>query len=558
MLAVVLIVALLQVSSQPAAPPGPPPRDERPAAKGTGVIRGSVVADDTGAPIRGCHVTLMGARPALEASSPSTRTNEDGTFEFTGLAAGKYRLLAWPDPMNARYQSPTEDAPFWTFGKPFDLADGQKLEVPKIRLPRASVLTGRVLDDFGEPAAHIQVSAVRQMDSGEPARVQSDNTDDLGRFRLFGLLPGVYFVQAEPQNLGDPNASTPVRLLPTYLPSASTLGDATSIRVAAGQEVGDLEIRLVSGRTFRVSGVVTTSKGQPFSSRNGDVSLAETTVGGGMSSRGVDLKENGAFEINGVRPGMYSLEVQPSFRHPDVEAPADIEYATVPIVVGSEDVDGVTVVTQPGASIPGEVVFDEAPTGEPPSVEVTAMPAGHALAMFSFSRARVAPDGSFLLKGLHRPVYVRVTPPVGHHLASITYEGQNITDTPMEFRAGTPGKLVVTLTRRASSLSGEVHDSTDPVSSLVLAFGEDRSLWTHHATTTKFTQSDESGKYTFSGLRPGNYLVVALAPSSGSGSWMMNSAIEYWESLAKQATPVTIGDDERKVLNLKLVSQLDR
>jgi hypothetical protein len=39
---------------------------------------------------------------------------------------------------------------------------------------------------------------------------------------------------------------------------------------------------------------------------------------------------------------------------------------------------------------------------------------------------------------------------------------------------------------------------------------------------------------------------------------MMNSTIEYWESLAKHATPVTVGDDERKVLNLKLVSQLDR
>jgi hypothetical protein len=276
-----------------------------------------------------------------------------------------------------------------------------------------------------------------------------------------------------------------------------------------------------------------------------------------MSSRGVELNENGAFEVNGVRPGVYSLEIQPSFRHPDVETPAEIEYATVPIVIGNEDVEGVTVVTQPGVSVPGEVVFEEAPPNEPPSLEVAAMPAGQELAMFSFSRARVAPDGTFLLKGLHRPVYVRVGVPAGHYLASITYEGQNITDTPMEFKAGTPGKLVVSLTRRASSLSGEVHDSTVPVSTLVLAFGEDRALWTYHATTTKFTQSDDAGKYTVSGLRPGNYLVVALPPSSGM-SIMSSANVEYWESLAKQATPVTIGDDERKVLNLKLVSPLDR
>jgi hypothetical protein len=163
----------------------------------------------------------------------------------------------------------------------------------------------------------------------------------------------------------------------------------------------------------------------------------------------------------------------------------------------------------------------------------------------------------FLLKGLHRPVYVRVAPPDGYHLAAVSFEGQDITDTPMEFKADTTGKVVVRLTRRASSLSGEVHDATAPASSLVLAFGEDRVLWTHHATTTKWTRSDESGKYKLSGLRAGNYLVVAVPLNSGS--WIMtNTNLEKWESLAKQATPVAIGDDERKVLNLKLVSQLDR
>jgi hypothetical protein len=419
------------------------------------------------------------------------------------------------------------------------------------------VLMGRVLNEFGEPVANVLVSALWQSDSGDPEQRQSHSTDDLGRFRLFGLMPGMYYVQAEPQDFGHSIVRNPVRLLPTYFPSAATLAEAAAIRVAAGQEVGELEIRLVSGRTFRVSGVVMTSKGQPFPRGNGEISLAQSTGPGGMSMRNLNLKEDSTFEADGLAPGVYSIEVHPGFRRPNDEGPADIEYASVPIVVSNEDVDGVTVITQPGVSVPGEVVFDEAPSGEPPSLEVTAMPAGHALAMVAFSRARVAPDGAFLLKGLHRPVYVRVTPPAGYHLAAITFDGQDITDTPTEFRAGTTGKLIVTLTRRASSLSGEVHDATAPVSGLVLAFGEDRALWTPHATTTKWTQSDESGKYTFSDLRPGNYLVVALPP--GSGSWMMsNTSLERWESVAKQATPVTIGDDERKVLNLKLVSELDR
>ena len=567
MIAAVLMIVLAQVSSQPAPPP---PRDRQPVTTGTAIVRGRVVAADTGAPIRGCNVILAPARPVandefepvpmtLDDMPPSVQTDEDGRFQFTGLPPGRYRLSAWPDPANPRYLSPSGLGVWDIFGKPFDLAQGQKLEVSEIRLPRAGVLAGRVLDDFGEPIAQVQVSALMRMETGDTGQNQSDTTDDLGRFRLFGLTPGEYFVQAEPQDFREPGRKSPIRLLPTYLPSASTLAEAAAIRVAAGQEVGELEIRLISGRTFSVSGVIMTSKGQPFSRRIGEVMFAESRAGGGMSSKSVNLKDDGTFEVDGVRPGAYSIEIHPGFRHPDADVPEDAEYASVPIIVNGDDVDGVTVVSQPGVSVAGEVVFDEPPTADPSPFEITASTTGNPTMMYFYpsSRARVAPDGAFILKGLHRPVYIRVAPPDGYHLASIAFNGENITDTPMEFRAGVTGKLAVTLTRRASELSGEVYDAEKPASGVVIAFGEDRTLWTQHATTTKWTRSYEAGQYKLSGLRPGRYLVAAL-PLSSASSMMNLTTADQWESLAKQATPVTIGDDERKVLNLKLVSEIDR
>ena len=59
------------------------------------------------------------------------------------------------------------------------------------------------------------------------------------------------------------------------------------------------------------------------------------------------------------------------------------------------------------------------------------------------------------------------------------------------------------------------------------------------------------------GLRAGRYLVAAVPMVLGL-RFLNDVTTEEWESLAKQATPVTIGDDERKVLNLKVVSELDR
>jgi Carboxypeptidase regulatory-like domain len=140
----------------------------------------------------------------------------------------------------------------------------------------------------------------------------------------------------------------------------------------------------------------------------------------------------------------------------------------------------------------------------------------------------------------------------------VTFEGQDITNAPVDFKPGTNGKLAVTLTRRSSEVSGQVRTAQGrPGSALVIAFGEDRALWTPHATTTKSASAGEKGDYKITGLRPGRYLLIAVPP--GLRPWMVfEERPEAWEALAKQATLVTIGDQERKTLDLNLVSELDR
>ncbi len=76
------------------------PRDQAPIVAGTASIRGRVVASDTGAPIRDHPVTLATLQ---QTASLATRTDGDGRFQFTALAAGRYRLQVALGPTSVRY-----------------------------------------------------------------------------------------------------------------------------------------------------------------------------------------------------------------------------------------------------------------------------------------------------------------------------------------------------------------------------------------------------------------------------------------------------------------------
>src|SRR5688500_1297784 len=66
-----------------------PPRDPSSAASGTALIRGRVLAADTGEPLR--RALVRASAPQLRESR-ATRTDETGLYEFTDLPAGRYTV----------------------------------------------------------------------------------------------------------------------------------------------------------------------------------------------------------------------------------------------------------------------------------------------------------------------------------------------------------------------------------------------------------------------------------------------------------------------------------
>src|SRR6266850_513993 len=172
--------------------PQPPARD-LPAQKdsGTAIIRGRVVAADSGVPLRNARVAL-----GAISNIPPVFTANDGRFVFAGLAAGHYFVSA----RKAGY-TPT------TFGQrrpdlppmPIDLEAGSVFRDAELRMPRSAAISGRIVDEFGDPLELTTVVAsriVQRQGLTISMAAATAVTDDLGEYRLGGLPAGTYIVTA--------------------------------------------------------------------------------------------------------------------------------------------------------------------------------------------------------------------------------------------------------------------------------------------------------------------------------------------------------------------------
>ena len=196
-----------------------PPRDQAPAV-GTSRIRGRVIAEGSGRPLRRAIVRL--SSPGIRDSRSAT-TNQEGSFEFVDLPAASYTLVATRSGyVQMGYKQTRPNSP----PQPLVLGANQTLERVDIALPLGGVITGRVLDEYGEPVSDTFVSAQRQqfvngarrpLTTGAPS-----SSNDIGDFRIYGLAPGDYYVSANPRGGSvNPFESTADRsgYAPTYYPS---------------------------------------------------------------------------------------------------------------------------------------------------------------------------------------------------------------------------------------------------------------------------------------------------------------------------------------------------
>jgi protocatechuate 3,4-dioxygenase beta subunit len=251
---------------------------------------------------------------------PQGLTDQDGRFVFNGLAPGEYRV----DVQKTGFASLVDPT---TRPRTYTLAAGQALDNISIVLQKGAVITGRVLDQKGEPVTDARVMALRRITPPGastasprliPAAMQGPQmTNDIGEYRVTGLTPGEYFIAASPRAMGfgGPGAASTtgngggaLTATTTYYPGTADQAGAQAITVAAGAEVANIVFILQSAPAYRVSGIVVDENGAPIA--HAMVMLMNDPRSGMMfmgPGGNAQTGDDGRFSIGDVTPGAYRL-----------------------------------------------------------------------------------------------------------------------------------------------------------------------------------------------------------------------------------------------------------
>jgi hypothetical protein len=285
-------------------------------------------------------------------------------------------------------------------------------------------------------------------------------------------------------------------------------------------------------------------------------------------------RPDGTFAFEGQHPGEYVVHARASSQPPARGRAAGAGRGVAPVLdlwadaqvsISGRDVDGVSLVMQPGVTVNGRVTFTGDALERPAnlrSVSVRLMGADPGpVITFGTTGSTVEEDGSFAWHGVVPGRYVVAAgvprasgaTDVGWIPARATIGGQNALDEIIEIPpGGVPSDLVVEFKDQPASVSGIITDGAGrPVQDLVLVlFAADPARWipvlmTRHLKTGR---PDSSGRFTLAFLPPGDYLLAALSESSQS-DWQDP---DYLAQVAEGAIRLSLAEGEKKQQDIKL------
>ena len=589
-LAVVTLLTAALAGQQPQGRPQQQNRDQARQPAGTGIISGRVLAADSGRGIKHARVTVTGGGGR---QSRSTSTDEQGHYQITDLMSGSYTITAARAGfVNAIYG---QKRPLQS-GTPVNLADGQQLSGIDLRIVRGGVITGRIVDEDGEPLARGLVTVQRyQYVNGQRQLVAAgaDQSDDRGVYRVFGLPPGDYIVSANAQGLldmlargipalaglvggtpggpggggvqggrgggffggqGSPDDAQPTGYAPTYYPGVISSTEASKVSVGAGQEVTGIDFQVQLVATATVSGVVAGADSPST------VMLIPTDAGGMV--RAETLRGNagwdGLFSIPNVPPGRYTAAARSGGRWDDPKT------GSVPLTVNGQNISGLTIAMQDGVTVSGNITVESSGTPAPadysvfrvdvPEVDPLPLPGGpgpggRGGGPFG-ADTRPEKNGTFsignVFPGRH---YFRVTTQGNWALKAVMIGARDVTDQAVDLRPDQDvDNVTVVLTDRATDLSGTVRDGVgSPIgNATVIVFSSDPQYWRAQSRRIQTVRTNASGAYRMHGLPPGNYQIIAVDDVE-NGEWYDPA---YLERIKDRARSMSIDEGEKKTLDV--------
>ena len=110
------------------------------------------------------------------------------------------------------------------------------------------------------------------------------------------------------------------------------------------------------------------------------------------------------------------------------------------------------------------------------------------------------------------------------------------------------------MTTQASTVEGTVTDDTGgPVNSAsLLLFSDDKTMWRLNSIHTRRGGVDVTGHFKMQGILPGRYLLIALPPERMGVLNTGSVDPSVFEQFSKEATSVSVGENEQRQVDLRL------
>ena len=553
-IAILLLCCALSIDGQTPAPqmptgipmPGVPTAVQPVNADAFSAIEGRVIAADTGAPLRGANVHISGSGSRTADINRTGRTDRAGRYRFDDVVPGPYMVFASRTgfvQMRAGQKHPLERV------SPLSLPPSQT-ERLDFALPRGGVVAGRLTDQTGEPLAGIQMVTLRVAYSPHGERLgrggQMSQSDDRGEFRVAGLSPGIYVLGAQYRS-----NEAGENLLTTYYPGTTNPHEAVRFRIGLSEQVR-ANFSMLEGRLVRISGHIRSSDGKPL--QNARIRLrtdtAEFVQGGRIE------EPSGEFEFAGIAPGEYFLDVSRGSMGGMPDFFKQTEFASMKLVVGTEDLTGLVITTGAGATVTGRVIYEGLAAAPvlPPKVwvrlEIVNGPPGMRPPASDENNGAIAQDGTFTMKGGYGTGLFRVYQP-GWAVKSVILNGVDITDVPYDSSRGNIKDLEIVMTDKRPELIGTVTNALGKPANryAVVVFPSNLPEGAVPGRFLRLLSPRADGTFRIDNLPSGGYLAAALEAVNQDAQWDP----AFREAIRDRATAFHVSPGQITKLELTLI-----
>jgi hypothetical protein len=506
-------------------------------------ISGTVVDAVTGQPLSKTEIEVDGLG-SDSVPTPFATSDGKGNFTIVDLPTGQYRLKGHRNGyLETWYGARRAESK----GTPVRLEAGQKLDGLEFKLLPFGVIAGTVREQDGEVLARANVYLFRLQFEDGRRRIKEVTelvrTDDLGQYRVPGLMPGRYYVRAQPEQtdaLRGENHSAqsdqPLELLlPALYPGVPDPAAARAVEVAPGARVIGIDITLPRSTTQRVTGHVAIGAGASL--RKVVLTYASEPGGGAGFEFEAKHSPNGDFVFPAVPPGSYLISAiaQPPAK-PTTDATEMFFYQPsyavhAPLQVGSTPLDNVQIALSPGTQVDGHVTVE----GEKDTKLGSWADIRFDNGLEDPTRALI--HGDLRFSTVLGPGHYTIDWPshTSYVLHEIQLEDKNIADEGLTISGGGRVQLEIVAGKDGAELEGAVtRKDGQPVPGAIVVLVPEPGLRVHPSLFRQ-SESDQSGRFQFKTVPPGTYFLFAWDDVE-PGIWWDPEFLKNYEARGERVT----------------------